>query len=91
MPIPADNYLHISTNTTTQVYTGPCIFKAVIVSTAAAGAVTIYDEVGSDTTHVIAILKASVAEGNYVYNVQTTRGLKVVTAGATDITVTYTT
>lgn len=91
MPIPADNYAYIATGTTTQVYTGPCIFKGICVNTTAAATITIYDEVGSATTHIVAILKASVAEGNYFYNIQTTRGLKIVTGGSSDITVTYTT
>ena len=86
--INANDYVHISTQTTTQVYTGTCVFKRITINTAAAGIITIYDEIGSGTTHVVAIIAAT-AVGSYEYNVPITRGLKVVTAAASDVTVCF--
>ena len=88
MILDAHDYVHIATGTTTQVYTGTAVLKNVTINTAAAGTITIYDEIGSDTTHVVAIIAAT-AVGTYVYNVPCTRGIKVVTAAASDVTVTY--
>lgn len=87
MIIDAHDYVHISTQTTTQVYTGPSVLKNITINTAA-GIITIYDEVGGGTTNVIAILAAT-AVGTYMYNVPITRGIKVVTAGAADATVSF--
>ncbi len=86
-------YKHISTGTTTQIYTGQCVLVDIVVNTTAAGTITVYDETGSDTTNVVAILKASVAEGTYSFGqpagITLTRGLKIVTAAASDITVVF--
>ncbi len=80
---------HIATATTTQVYTGYCNLVAITVNTTAAGTITVYNETGSGTTDVVAILKASVAEQTYFYLANCSAGIKVVTAGASDITVIY--
>lgn len=88
MILDAHDYAHISTQTTTQVYTGSAVLKNVTINTAAAGIITIYDEIGATTTHVVAIIAAT-AVGTYTYNVPCTRGIKIVTAAATDLTVTY--
>ncbi len=90
MPIPANDYSYIATATTTQVYTGPCILKSIIVNTTAAGAISIIDNTSGSTVNV-GILKASVAEGTYEYNVKMSKGIRIITAGASDITVTFTT
>lgn len=88
MILDAHDYAHISTQTTTQVYTGPCVLKNITINTAAAGTITVYDEIGAATTHVVAIIAAT-AVGTYTYNVPVSRGIKVITAAATDATVTY--
>lgn len=88
MILDAHDYVHIATATTTQVYTGPSVLKNITINTAAAGIITIYDEVGSGTTHVVAIIAAT-AVGPYTYNLTCTRGIKVVTAAASDVTVTF--
>lgn len=89
MLIDAADYAYIATNTTTQVYTGPCVLKSIIVNTAAAGSISVIDNTTGSTVNV-AILKASVAEGTYTYNLVMRKGIRIITAGATDITVTYT-
>lgn len=86
-------YAYISTNTTTQVFTGACTLVAIVINTTAAGSITIYDEIASATSNVVGVLKASIAEGTYAYGapggITLARGLKIVTAGASDITVVY--
>lgn len=55
---------------------------SVIVNTTAAGTVTLADSVGT-----IAVLKASIAEGTYVYDVDVSTFLTVTQTAASDITV----
>lgn len=57
---------------------------AVIVNTTAAGTVTLADAAGT-----IGVLKASIAEHNYVYDVAFSGFLSVVLAAASDITVVH--
>lgn len=79
---------NISAAATTVLTTGSGILHLVTVNTAANGAITIYDS-ESASGEKIATLKASVAEGTYFYEVPFNVGLTIVTAAATDITVTY--
>lgn len=81
-------YKYISTNTTTQVFTGKGILHAIVVNTTAAGAVTIIDGTAG-TTGNVGILKSSVAEGTYQYHVSISAGLRIVTAASSDITICY--
>lgn len=90
MPLPADDYVRITTGTTTQVYTGPCILKSIIVNTTAAGTIGIIDAI-SGTTVNIGQLQASVNPGVYLYNVKCSLGIRIVTGAASDVTVTFTT
>lgn len=79
---------YISTATTTTIKTGAGVLQSIVITETAAGTVTIYDNTaGSGTT--IGVLKASIAEGSYLFNVAFTTGLTIVTAGASKITVTY--
>jgi hypothetical protein len=65
------------------VATGGGVFHGIVVNTTAAGAITITDARG-----VIAVIKASVAEGFYgPYDVAFSGYLRVETAAASDITV----
>lgn len=82
------NYAHIATATTTQVKTGRGTLHSIIVGTTAAGAITISDSTSAGTP-AIAILKASIAEGTYIFDVNFGTGLRITTAGASDITVCY--
>ena len=79
---------NITTGTTTTVKSGSGVLKAITVNTTAAGAITIYDNTAASSTE-IGTLKASVAEGTYEYNVSFDTGLTIVTAAASDITVSY--
>lgn len=79
---------YISTATTTAVKSGAGVLKAITVGETAAGAITVYDNTSAAGT-VIAVLKASVVEGTYEFNVAYSTGLTIVTAGASKITVSY--
>lgn len=82
-------YAYISTQTTTQVNTGPCRLIRIVVNTTSAGAISVIDNTTGSTTNV-ASLKASIVEGTYYFGIKLTTGLRVITAGASDITVVYT-
>lgn len=68
------------------VYDADCTLHSVVVNTTAAGAITLSDENGT-----IAVLKASVGEGTYVYGASCSGYLGVNIAAASDITVLYAT
>lgn len=63
---------------------GACSVHAVVVNTTAAGTITLSDSAGT-----IAVLKASIAEGTYVYDAACSGYLGVAVAAASDITVLY--
>ncbi len=79
----------------------PGVLHAITINTAAAGAISIYDEATttpycphppltpSATSSTIGTLKASAAEQTYFYDVTLSHGLCIVGAAGTDITVTY--
>lgn len=87
--MPKHSFSHISTATTTVVKSGAGVLAGVTINTTAAGAITIYDNTAASGT-VIAILKASVGEGEYLTSgIVFGTGLTVVTAAASDVTVAY--
>lgn len=73
---------YISTTTTTTVKSGPGCLKNIVIGETAAGAITIRD--GSATK---AVLKASIVEGTYEFNMRFKTSLVVVTAGNSKLTV----
>ena len=78
-------YKYISTATTTTFgsqMTG--VLHSVVIGETSAGSITISDAVGD-----ILVLKASIAEGTYIFDVAYSKNLIVVTAGASKICVTY--
>jgi hypothetical protein len=83
------SYNNIATATTTVVKTGAGVLHAITINTTAAAAITVYDNTaGSGTT--IATIAASPAIGQYfLYDVAFVTGLTIVTAGASNITVSY--
>lgn len=85
-----NQYNYISTATTTQVATGPVTLKKIILGETAAGAISIIDGTSGSTANV-GVLKASIGEGEYEFNVRLAAGLRIVTAGASKLTVVYTT
>lgn len=85
-----DDYLvkYIGSATTTQVKTGAGRLHAIVVGETAAGSIKIIDNTAGTTTN-LGELKASIAEGTYEFNCQFTTGLRIVTGGASKISVIY--
>lgn len=83
-----NNYTYISTATTTQVATGRGTLKAIVVGETAAGSIKIIDGTSGTTTN-LGELKASIAEGRYEFDCIFSAGLRIVTAGASKITVVW--
>jgi hypothetical protein len=79
---------YISTATTTQVKTGSGYLKAIVVGETAAGAISIIDNTTGTTAYMV-VLKASIAEGTYEFGCHFQSGLRIVTAGASKISVIY--
>lgn len=83
-----NNYAYISSATTAQVKTGRGILKRIIVTETAAGSIKVIDGTSGSTTN-LAELKASIVEGTYNFDCVFTEGLRIITAGASKITVVY--
>lgn len=81
-------YTYISTATTTTIKSDMGHLAKIIISETAAGAITIYDNTAGSGT-IIGVLKASIGEGSYEFNVGFGTGLTIVTAGASKITVVW--
>ena len=77
--------VYIATQTTTVVCPKSSVLAAIILGETASGSITVYDG-----TTIIAVLKASIAEGNFDFHDRVVDGpLSVVTAGASKLTVVY--
>lgn len=86
--VPSFDYRNINTATTTNVKSGSGHLHAVTINTTAAGTISLFDSlVGSGTA--IAVIAASVTEPVYLYDLQFNTGLTVVTAAASDVTVSF--
>lgn len=85
-----DNYKveYIATATTTQVDTGQGQLIAIVVGETAAGSISIIDNTTGSTVN-IGTLKASVVEGTYWFLTNYAAGLRIITAGASKISVIY--
>ncbi len=81
-------YANIATATTTVVKSGSGFLHTLTVNTTAAGTITIYDSTAA-SGNKIGTLKASVVEQTFTYDVALTTGLTIVTAGASDVSVSY--
>lgn len=79
---------YIAAAATTQVATGRCVLKRIIIGETAAGVITVYDATsGSSADDIRAVLKASIAEGSYDFDMELKNGCRIITAGASKITV----
>jgi len=77
-------YKNIIVNDTYTITDRPCILHSITVNTSAAGSITIMD--GANT---VGVLKASIAEGTYTYDITLNQYLQIITASTSDITVAY--
>lgn len=82
------SYSNIASAATTQVKIGSGTLVCITVNTTAAGSIKIIDDIAGTTANV-GTLKASVAEGTYWFNTVMSKGIRIVTAAASDITVIY--
>lgn len=82
------NNVRISTATTTVVKSGSGHLHTIVLGATAAGTITVYDNTAASGT-IIAVLKASIAEQTFTFDVQFATGLTIVTAAASDLTVTF--
>jgi hypothetical protein len=82
-------YSNISTATTTTVKTGGGILHMITVNTTAASAITVYDSATGSGTKIATIAASPAIGSTFVYDVSFTNGLTIVTAGASDITVSF--
>lgn len=83
-----NGWRHISLAGTYVLDTDKGTLRRIVVNTTANGTITVYDN-SAGSGNVIAVLKASVAEGTYTYELPYVTGLTVVTAAGSDITVVY--
>lgn len=79
---------NITSATTTVVKSGSGRLARITINTTAAGAITVYDNTAASGTK-IATLPSSAVVGTYEYGGRFALGLTIVTAAASDITVTY--
>lgn len=90
MPLIEEHYdsAYISTQTTTTVKSGAGYCPVITIGESAAGAITVYDNTAASGT-VLAVFKASIAEGSYHIKASFKNGLTVVTAAASKLTVSF--
>lgn len=81
-------YTYIGEATTTQVKTGAGYLHAIVVGETAAGQISIIDNTSGSTVNLGA-LKASIVEGTYTFDCHFQTGLRIITAGASKISVIY--
>jgi len=84
-------YTYISTATTTQVFSGPGRLIRIIVNDPADGSINIIDNTSGSTTNVALIATADALGANwYEYGIKLTTGLRIITTGASNVTVVWT-
>lgn len=82
---------HINGAATTVVSSAPCKLHSLVINTTPGGAITLYDDAAAATAgREIAIFAASSALGTYLYDIDLTRGLTIVTASTGDLTISTT-
>jgi hypothetical protein len=84
-----DSYRYLAGAATYDIFSGQGRLKKIILTETAAGTITIYDEATGGTTSIVGLLKASIVEGEYEFNVALSKGLQIVFAAASKATVVY--
>lgn len=87
----ADTYIYknIASATTTVVKSGAGILHSIVINTTAAAAITVYDNTSAAGTKIATIAASPAIGSTFTYDVAFATGLTIVTAGASDITVSY--
>ncbi len=81
-------YTYLATGATTQIFTGKGTLHAITIGETANGAISVIDNTAGSTVNV-ASLKASIAEGTYRFDCSISAGLRIILAGASKVTVTW--
>lgn len=89
--LPAFSHNNISTATTTVVSAGPCLLHAITINTTAAATITLYDNTAASGTKIATIAASPTIGSSFRFDVRCRTGLTIVTAGASDITVSFAT
>lgn len=82
-------YNNISTATTTTVKSGTGVLHAITINTTAVAAITVYDNTAGSGTKIATIAVSPPIGSTFRFDVAFATGLTIVTAGASDITVSY--
>lgn len=85
----AFTHKNIAASATTVVKSGPGILHCITINTTAAGAITVFDNTSAAGTKIATIAASPVIGSTFLYDVSFTTGLTIVTAAASDITVSY--
>ena len=85
------SYKHsnIASATTTVVKSGPGVLHNITINTTAAGTITVYDNTSAAGTKIATIAASPVIGSCFEFDVSFVNGLTIVTAAASDITVSY--
>ncbi len=83
-----NGYKNITTATTTQIFSDACTLERIVVNTTSGGSIVIIDNT-TGSTPTVGTLKANIAEGTYWYGVTMSKGIRIITNGASDITVVW--
>lgn len=86
---PIYNYRNITSAATTTVKSGTGILHCITINTTAAATITVYDNTAASGTKIATIAASPVIGSTFIYDVSFTTGLTIVTAGSSDITVSY--
>lgn len=81
-------YEYVGTAATTVVNAGPTFLHSITVTGTQASTITVYDHASGSGT-VVALLKASIVEATYTFDVMCAIGLTIITAGESKFTVSY--
>lgn len=82
------NKTYISSATTTAIKSGQGVLHSVVVNGGTAGTIIIYDNTAGSGT-IIASFDSTNALATYVFDVQFSTGLTIVTGGATKVSVSW--
>lgn len=83
-------FAYISGAATTQVKSGAGILHAIIVNTSVAAAtISVIDNTSGSTVNIALITLTAIEPHCLIYNLSFATGLRIITSGATDITVIY--
>lgn len=83
-----NKYKYISSAETYDLCAGGAVLENINITETAAATITVQD-VGPAGATTVAVFKASIAEGNYIFKVAISGTLRIVTAGASKLTVGY--